>query len=204
MSRFSLFSSNETKKPKKEQKFTTQKEMLERVGALHLGIGLCDSLTNTWLEQRIKGHEPTYLQNEVTTFNKAFDVLSKQAEMQKQGRNDMRNYAFVETGTPYHQKAVPTSQLVQADGVAKAFEGAPFAAVTIPVKKGKAPHMVGFENDNGEGDCRMFDANLRGGELKGPCADIQEYFALAVERTVHKSVDLEKSPSRVVLGGMKP
>jgi len=166
-------SSKDTDRDKKTR-FFTQREMLQH---RNISGGMCSQLSNAWLEERINAREPIFLNDEEQTFQVSVATLERQAKMEERGETDMRHIAFISSNTPHRHVDTPTSNLTTSDGLKKLVGDSRYALFSYPTNENHPPHMVAFENDNGHGECRMFDANRYFGETKGPCSEIQKIFA---------------------------
>jgi len=193
-----LFKPLDNGKPKKE-KFFTQEQMLKNK---NLSRGVCGQLANAWLEARMNNKEPAFLSDEDETFKVATKTLEAQAKMEEKGGTAMRRIAFINTQTPHDHGLFATKKLTTSEGVEEVMGKSRYALVGYPTKFNNTSHMVAFENDDGKGQCRMFDANMYLGEAKGNCAEIRERFAMMIK--ARRSQAENSDPSYVVLSQSSP
>ncbi|MDF1678032.1 MAG: hypothetical protein P1U32_04985 [Legionellaceae bacterium] len=162
--------------------YTTQKAMLEETG---IKRGLCQPLSNTWLEGQMDGTGSGYLSDKDETLERALAVNDAQREMRDKGE-DYKNYAFVKTETPYQQKEIPVSELTTQAGVKNALSGHQYALFSYQTKGAGPRHAMAFKNGtDAEPKCRFFNADLYGGEASGPCEDVMKLFALTMKHTAN-------------------
>lgn len=138
--------------------------MLEGTG---INRGVCQPLSNTWLESQIDGTGSGFLADKKETLARVLAVNDAQREMGETGQ-DYRNYAFLKTGTPYVKQEIPALTLTDPVRITDVLGEHKFALLAYRTKSGGPRHTVALKNARYEdGQCKLFDPDLAGGEVKG-------------------------------------
>lgn len=189
---FSYFSNlfNPPSTAEKPITFTTQADLFKKFDVTN--EGLCGALSNQYAIDRIRGREPAFLRE-----TDAFKVYE--------------NAIYVDTWQQmssllFGVKHAQFNAIKGSGGKITEFKGTPdkeqFAAslqkhnlISFPNREtGDVYHMIYFEKETPD-QCRVFNANVQGGEQKGPCSELIQ----AVSDTAFRHLKPDGS-NRVILG----
>ncbi|KTD36346.1 hypothetical protein Lnau_1330 [Legionella nautarum] len=164
---FSSFSIN------KKEAFTTQKEILEKYGVAINDqgelVGMCRPMTNAYLNLILKGEKPKkYLADARRFLADSIERENRDLEASKLGETDIEHAAFKENNIPHTDLTIPKVHLTEAT-VTGLLEKNKHLLITYPQEKAAHEIYLGRVRDS---RCRFFDANIRGGEKKGQCAEL--------------------------------
>lgn len=159
----------------KSNRYTNQQDMLAGSG-IHRGV--CQPLSNAWLESQIDGSGSDFLKDKNEALQRTLAVNEAQKKMGEL-KQDYKNYAFVKTNTPYIKIDVPVTTLTEPTGLKSILKDHQFSLFTYTTKNYGIRHTVAFLNDDKKmGRCKLFDPDLYGGEVKGPCDPVIALLAL--------------------------
>lgn len=172
--------------PKDPSPFSTQFEVLEKYGqATNVSgnvVGMCDSMTNAYAAELLEGRDPSDLLKDDRRFlQQSTRIENTQNYARKVGGSHTEHYAYTTTNTPHQDLQVDKTDLTQTK-VAHLLAKSQhlmfvYPTVTTPGER-QAYHesYLGRSGTDLQHGCRFFDANVRGGERKGPCDEIVREF----------------------------
>ncbi|MFT4060244.1 MAG: hypothetical protein QM652_11930 [Legionella sp.] len=155
------------------QPFTTQKYMLQHHGSLELGM--CNQLTNAFMETCIRGEDPSSLiNNEHLFYEKAQEQSHIQKKMLSENKPNFRYPAFESNHIPYEIEQGKYGELTNANKIEGRVGTSRYTFFSIPTGNGNY-HMTGLTKDGNT--CQFFDADFPGGIIKSDCRKIFAYMA---------------------------
>lgn len=164
------------------KRYTNQQDMLAGSG---INRGVCQPLSNAWLESQIDGTGSNFLKDKKEALQRTLAVNEAQ-KMMGESNQDYKSYAFVKTNTPYIKIDVPVTILTQPEGLRSVLKDHQFSLFSYTTKSGGIRHTVAFLNDDKKrGQCKLFDPDLHGGEVKGPCDPVIALLALRLLRSAN-------------------
>jgi hypothetical protein len=161
-----------------DKPFTTQDEMLRNQGGQT--SGMCSQLSNAYLDARLKGIEPEFLKSEQETYQKGLEEAMFQSKLLETEQQDIRHSAFVRNNTPHKDVTLKSEEMRDPAKLQNTLSQSRFALFSIPTSRQNRSHMIAFERGN-NGECRMFDAALPGGEYKSACEIIYPMMSQLLE-----------------------
>lgn len=154
--------------------FTTQRHMLKNQASS--ADGLCAQLSNAFVRARLNGEEPNFLFSEKATYEKALEEAAIQGNLLQHQESDLRHSAFISTNTPHQDTHFNHEEMTNPEAFKQKLGRSRLALFSKPSANPRRTHMVAFEQQLDEGQCRLFDPNLPGGQYRGPCETMFEVF----------------------------
>ena len=180
--------------------FTTQEEVLIKYdqGINKLGklVGMCQPMTNHYVDLLIKGHNPsTELQDDKVFLKESINEENRELAAETSGNKDVTHYAFIENGKKHTDDTIKPGKLDEK--ITDLVDKNNHVIINIPLNS-TLEHQVyiGRDEENSR-NCFFVDFNIRGAERKGPCSELVHQFADHL-RTNYPTIDT--TTSKVGLG----
>lgn len=165
--------------------FTTQKDLIERVRGT--SEGLCGAFANEYARDRLNSIEPRFLREKdpVKVYLEAVQLDAKQHRQYYLGDQNAQWSAFKHFDT-----IQDTFSSKDKDKLADSLRR--HNLIVYPTTNDY--HMIYLEKENST-ECRLFDANIPGGESKAPCSPLIK----AISETAAKHL-LPDGSNKIIVG----
>ncbi|KTD62777.1 hypothetical protein Lsan_1764 [Legionella santicrucis] len=162
-----------------KEKFSNQSEVLAKykldINDENEPVGMCQAMTNTYLDLILNGENPTeYLKDDKKFLKKAIHEENLELEFkQKNGICDKEDesihHVFYKNNIPHEDKTYDLRMLT-SEKFKECLKNKEHLLITVELEN-NVGHEVYLGKLNSS-KCRFFDANLNGGEIIKPCEEL--------------------------------
>lgn len=170
--------------------FSTQYEVLNKYNqAINDNgdtVGMCRAMSNLYLSLLLQKKKPEeYLKDDKEFLKEAILEENKELEAEQNGQKDIEHFGFKQHNIPHEDRKFSKHELTQ-NTFNTLLTQSNHLLITYPIRQGLL-HEVYLGKEGSQ--CRFFDANIHGGERKGPCHQIVPHFVKITQDNYTKEED---------------